>query len=334
MPSPARTPTSDPTATITISALGTIAFTSQRNDGMPELYMMGADGSQQTRLTHDLQNNSNLLWSPNGRFIAFETMLIDDGDVANQIRLIDSDGTGLRALTPEHGTFTFPSWSPDSKAIVFASEDGDIHLASIDGGPITNLTNSPSKDISPQWAPDGSTIFYVSDADGHFNVYTMKPDGTHQARLTDLLGEAEYRIYLSPDGTKLALVQLDEHYDSALYVLNSDGSQLTLLAGEPPYNNEPSWSPSSDAIAFVSGPYDRLNVYVVKIDGQGPSQLTHDTWSSDPAWSPDGTRIAYSSDSDPTDDYNFEIYLMNADGSQQTRLTGVFDIDTGPAWRP
>jgi Tol biopolymer transport system component len=71
--------------------------------------------------------------------------------------------------------------------------------------------------------------------------------------------------------------------------VNSDGSQLTLLAGEPPYNNEPSWSPSSDSIAFVYGQYDRLNIYVVKMDGQGPFQLTHDTWSSDPAWSPDST---------------------------------------------
>ncbi len=333
VPSFASTPTASPTSTRAVSSSGTIAFTSQRNDGMPELYVMNADGAQQTRLTHDLQNNSNLVWSPNGRMIAFETLLVHDDSIDNQIRVIYADGTGLRALTPEHGTSRLSNWSPDSRAIVFGSEDGDIYSVGIADPRLINLTNSPSSEISPQWSPDGSRIAYASDSDGPFNIYTMNRDGTEPVRLTELQSEASYWICWAPDGSKLAVVEVQD-YKSRLYVVNSDGSQFSLLAGESPYNHEPSWSPGSDRIAFVSGPYSHLNVYVINIDGQGLSQLTHNSWSSAPAWSPDGTRIAFMSDSDPTDDYNFDIYVMNSDGSQQTRLTEDPHLDGAPVWEP
>src|SRR5216117_1854859 len=64
-------------------------------------------------------------------------------------------------------------------------------------------------------------------------------------------------------------------------------------------------------------------------DGSDPRNLTNNPGGDDtPAWSPDGTRIAFTS----ARDGNWEIYVMNADGSNATRLT-----DNGaqmPAWSP
>jgi Tol biopolymer transport system component len=96
--------------------------------------------------------------------------------------LINADGSGLRALTPEHGSYGFLSWAPDSRAIAFASEGGDVYSVSIDGASFTNLTNSASIERSPQWLPDGSRIAYVSDENGPFNIYTMTPQGSHHTR--------------------------------------------------------------------------------------------------------------------------------------------------------
>jgi len=53
--------------------------------------------------------------------------------------------------------------------------------------------------------------------------------------------------------------------------------------------------------------------------------------NSDPAWSPDGSKIAFMSDRDGGD---IEIYVMNADGSHQTRLTNSPGRDAHPSWSP
>ena len=65
-----------------------------------------------------------------------------------------------------------------------------------------------------------------------------------------------------------------------------------------------------------------------------PKRLTdNNAWDIHPAWSPDGTRIAFATDRDGIDE-NFEIYVMDADGSNQTRLTNNDAVDLLPAWSP
>ena len=64
-------------------------------------------------------------------------------------------------------------------------------------------------------------------------------------------------------------------------------------------------------------------------DGSNPVSLTqHPDDGYDPSWSPDGTRLAFVSDRDMTQ----EIYVMNADGSQQVRLTRNQAFDWAPSW--
>jgi Tol biopolymer transport system component len=71
-------------------------------------------------------------------------------------------------------------------------------------------------------------------------------------------------------------------------------------------------------------------------DGSGQTRLTTDpTSDQDPSWSPDGTKIAFYSrrhDELPNPPFNDEIYVMNPDGSDQTRLTNNPAQDWQPAW--
>ena len=69
--------------------------------------------------------------------------------------------------------------------------------------------------------------------------------------------------------------------------------------------------------------------------GTNPTRLTDGVWDRDPAWSPDGRKIAFSG---YPEELNFEIYVMDADGKNQTRLTtwspDNFGGDTHPSWSP
>ena len=60
-------------------------------------------------------------------------------------------------------------------------------------------------------------------------------------------------------------------------------------------------------------------------------RLTYNgAFDASPVWSPDGRRIAFDSDRDG----NWEVYVMNADGSGVTRLTGNDAVDGSPSWSP
>ena len=94
-------------------------------------------------------------------------------------------------------------------------------------------------------------------------------------------------------------------------------------------------------IAFARGSNRFTEIYVMNADGTGQTRLTtsvHDPsfiHSGDihPSWSPDGTKIAFASYRDATTtSYNPEIYVMNADGSNQSRLTNNEGFDVSPDW--
>ncbi len=126
-----------------------------------------------------------------------------------------------------------------------------------------------------------------------------------------------------------------------VYVMAVDGSGLTRLTDSPGWDGEPSWSPDGSQIVFASDRAGGPAIYVMNADGSNQRALTDpSTASLTPSWSPDGQRIAYASTGpnapgEQAVDTGFEIWVMNADGSNPQRLAGD---PTGqalyPSWGP
>jgi TolB protein len=114
-------------------------------------------------------------------------------------------------------------------------------------------------------------------------------------------------------------------------------TNLTNAAGN---DENPVWSPDETRLAFVSTRDGDAEIYVMNADGSGQINLTnHPADDTNPAWSPDGTWIAFQSTRDEPEFWdclscNYEIYVMNADGSGQTRLTNNSADDILPVWAP
>jgi Tol biopolymer transport system component len=275
-----------------------IAFSSERA-GPTEIFLMNADGSNQTRLTTSTccgiaYVNFEAAWSPDGKQIAV-------------------DGSDLSANGP----------------------DGDIFLVNADGsGSPVNLTNHNLGDSHPSWSPDGKRIAFVSRRDGNSEIYIMNADGSQQTRITNTTVD-EFDPVWSPLGNKIVYGESDGSFNTELFSMNVDGSGRTPLASNPAEDGDPAWSPDGTRIVFSSRRGGILpDIYTMNADGSGVTRLTTTpNGAQQPSWSPDGSRITFTQ-VDPNLHTGPDIWVMNADGSGQTQLTTDPGFDNFPAWQP
>ena len=190
-----RTPGYD--AEATIAPDGLIVFTSVR-DGDMEIYSMKADGSDVKRLTNRPGPDGGPFFSWDGKQVAFRGRLLQPGAEMDDYRallkealwrptelelfVMDRDGGNLRQVT-KHGHANFaPSWHPDGKRLIFASNvhdpkgrNFDLYLINVDGTGLERVTFNATFDGFPMFSPDGKHLVFASNRDakteGETNVF-------------------------------------------------------------------------------------------------------------------------------------------------------------------
>jgi Tol biopolymer transport system component len=193
-------------------------------------------------------------------------------------------------------------------------------------------------------------------------VIRTNPDGLSRFKNLPADASAHKRVSVaqssaavtSPVNGKIAFVSGRAGKGLDIYVMNQDGSGVTKITSavdfpnEPwrnTYNTEPAWSPDGTQIAYVSNRGINFNIYLMNADGSNVRRLTSTAADeSGLSWSPDGTKIVFGRGycasvaagppPPPTDQCAADLFVMNADGSNQTRLTSGPDSDGGPAWSP
>ena len=278
LPAPTTTPTTAPPA---LSSGDVIAFTSDRDDGEGDIYVMDAGGSDPRRLTDDPAYDAWPTWSPDGSQIAFASTRSGNPD----IYLIDADGSNLRQLTHDPAADIWPEWSPDGTRIAFPSRrDGnlEIYVIDIDGTNLQRLTHTAAVEDFPAWSPDGKQIVF-SRTEGEEGTFIMNADGSGERKL---LAFRVFEPAWSPDGRRIAFGSDHEGF-RGIYVVDVDGGNLQKLSDTRLGENCPSWSPDGARIVFASWRDGDGEIYVMDIDGGDRWKLTSNGFEDEfPAWQP------------------------------------------------
>lgn len=138
-------------------------------------------------------------------------------------------------------------------------------------------------------------------------------------------------VATSPTNGKIVFVSTRDG-TAELYTIESDGSGETRLTNDAAAALEPAWSPDGTKIAYVQYTGTTSDIVVINADGSGQTTLSGGHFDAGPAWSPDGAKLAFSSTDLVTGE--MDIYVMNADGSDRTRLTTAQGPDLLPNWSP
>lgn len=224
--------------------------------------------------------------------------------------------------------------SPDGKSMIFVSDragNDDLFKINLDGSGLQQLTSHKGKDFLPHWSPDGQEIVFTSDRDGNFEIYKISVDGTKLQRLTydPQIDEAPK---WSPNGNKIAFFSLREDGNPDIYIMDADGSGLERITDDEGVETFPNWSPYNKELSFTKVQLPERNpaMFMVHLDSKKWTEI-YDSPGKDfgTSWV-SSDRLAFYSDRTG----NFEIYLVNKDGSELVQLTDNPATDTFPAYGP
>lgn len=236
---------------------------------------------------------------------------------AEDVYVINADGTGLRQVTSDPAAESDPSWSPDGGRIAYRHQTSDdrstdIYVIGAEGNEPRNVSGDDgTPDWGPAWSPDGAWVAWntASDAQVGFDLGIVHPDGTGRKVVKPGVF-VEYPAW-SPDGSRIVFMSqvAEEGSQYDIFVMDADGANVNRLTTAPSDDGWPTWSPDGTSIAFSStrddcsrsslpdclstgdlGPFH--TPYVMAPDGSGQRRLST-VFAQIADWSPDGHSIVF-----------------------------------------
>ena len=279
-----------------------LVFTSDR-DGDSEIYLRTADGSVR-QLTRNTADDFGAVWSPDGRRLAF----VSNRDGDPEIFVMNADGTGVRQLTTNR----------------------------------TPPNGAPVLDLAPAWSPKGHQIAFASTRDGgEPEIYKMQADGSRQVRLTRTPDHvSNHTPSWSPKGSYIVFASDRVSFDNyEIFRMRTNGSGVTRLTRTASGidDNAPEYSPDGSRIAFTSTRNGgQQDLFTMAPNGSDVRRLGGDANLDDvfPRWTADGKRVLYSTFTGPEGRPSEDVWVIDADGTDRSRLLGDPSNDFSPDPRP
>lgn len=284
----------------------TVYFLSERNGKSFNVYSFALSNSQQVKeiTTFDIHPVRFLSSARNG-LLCFtydgEIYTQRDGEKPNKvtINLVRDDENQPVDLRFSRGASS-ASVSPDGKQVAFTVR-GEVFVTSVEYNTTKQITHTAANERSVEFGKDNRTLYYVSERDGHWNLYEAKISRKEELNF--------------PNAT---LIEERALFDA------SDGIERTF----------PQISPDGKELAFIES---RKKLMVMNLASKAVRQITDgSTWYGTNGgftyrWSPDGKWFAFEFIGHRRDPYT-DIGLVSAQGGTIVNLTNSGYFDSDPQW--
>lgn len=255
------------------------------------------------RLTDSPGTDVGAVYSPKENKIVWVTDSLGNWT----IWIMNDDGSNKKQLTPSNVISGWPSWSPDGQEITYWSYDpmsktSDIWRMKTDGSSKMKLTTDGTFKGPPMWSPRGDRIAHTANMTGNMEVYIINTDGTGMRQLTTGHNPSywvESRTTWHPNGIRL-------YYQVTTFPL-------------PPYT-----------ATEIPGDVAFVEIFALNVDTGEENNFTPRLHENVRSVSADGKKMAYISLRSP----NYGLWIMNEDGTDQTRLTWDGKGDRAPRFSP
>lgn len=288
-----------------------IAFTSSSPHGIPNIWIMDADGSNQRQLT--TFGGRGPQWIPDTRKIAFVTLR--NGNPAQFVVDPDTQTVADGPVPSLPANVQGLVWSPDGTEVAYTvpSASGkarDLWVASSDGSNARGLTtNFWARQYA--WTPDGKQLAVVIGRAIGSSLWIVDPK-TKGIKLL-YQGFCSSPAY-SPDGKYLAFAIPARKEGHRIIRIETATGKRRLIPVRSFDGKSLRWSPDGKRILFASETKMDSIVWTASAEGRDLVQVTPVTMQAfDPSFSPDGKRILFSATRE--DSQAVDLYVCNSDAS-------------------
>jgi Tol biopolymer transport system component len=193
-----------------------------------DLWTAHPDGTDRQRLTFSpAKDEANPTWSPNGNKIVYT----DHGTY--RIYIMRADGSGKRLLADLAGEGSALSWSPDGRFLAvegYRKNTVDILLIKVSDGSKRWVTSTIRMEGQPDWSPNGKRLVFHRRMGSQDDLFSIRPDGTGERRLTNTADIWESGAVWSPEGTQIAFVRyMPDPFDRDLAIMPASGGAPSVV---------------------------------------------------------------------------------------------------------
>jgi Tol biopolymer transport system component len=276
---------------------------------------------------------------------------IDPTDGMSDIYVMKADGSATANITDDESSRKdlSPELSRDGSKIVFTRQFtngvSQLMVVNADGSGLTDVTPTNIEKqsiVEPSWSPDGNQVVYSSNADGNYELYTLKVGNASATRLTSTKWPIQNLDPVwSPSGKAIAFSRSGLSLTSAaagLFQIRLDGTAATRLtrAIDGEGDVSPDYSPDGSRIAFSSDRAGNHDIYILDLARFTVAKMTATKDRDvDPTFAPDGSALAFVSDrSGATEIWAQNLLTLTPGPSAAVQLTSDGAPKSHPSWGP